>query len=852
VTGLRILWARLCDPFARRRREAAFREEIEAHLEMGIENHIARGLSRKDATAAARREFGAVEPMKETYRDQRGLPWLDSWVQDARFAFRLLTRERAFALAAVTTLALGIGTTTTVFSIVNVMAFRGLPVDNADNVVELSIRDRNARTVAGHRVSFAVFESWRDRAKTLAGVAAFHVRRSTIRDDRGDAGRVRATHISVNAFRLLGDAPIRGRDFREADAEPAAEPVVVIGHRLWSNRYGSAEDVIGHRLIVDGEPSTIVGVMAKGVRFPGHTDLWRVLSAQPTESSSLRVFGRLASSASLGQAQAELEGLRASSDHAAHPHERRATAHLFTGAFRGEPMFIALVGAMAFVLLIACGNVACLLLARASRRAQEIRIRHYLGGTWWRLIRQLLIESSLVAVTAGVLGFAGSVLGLKLFANAISAIDLPYWLIWTIDVRVFTFAALISILSVFLFGLAPALHISRAGGSQASMSKNRRWMDGLIASELALALTLLASAGFMMKSFVALYRADHIVDTEKLGTYRVALPEDRYDSPQARRAFTRSLDRRLSDAASVDAVGFASSLPFAGAPWREASVGGRGPAFKASVVAISDHYFDTLGVAVLQGRAFGPVDGTPGHASTIVNQRFAELWLADDSIGQRLDVNGVSTTIIGVAPTVRQQFNQELDPVIYVPFRSEPSATAAWFVRATSSLESVSALIRSEVTALDPELPVFGAITMEELSRQSRWMHRVFGAVFTSFALVALVLASLGLSAVVAYAVRQQLTDFAVRRAFGARPRDISILLARRVVPLLAVGCGVGLIGALGVGRLLQGLLVQTTPTDIGALSAVTAVLVAAGALACWLPTREALHVDPATSLREE
>ena len=489
MTSLRVLVSRLLDFFVKGRRERRLEEEISFHLELLAEENRKRGMSEHEARAAARRSFGGVEQVKEVYRDRRGVPFVENLVQDLRFAFRLLKKERGFTVAAVLALTLGIGASNAVFTIVNVMVLRGLPHDEPDRIVKVRMR---SETGSLPRVSYRDVQDWDAASNAFTHIAAFKNAFMTFGAEGRAEGRYRSTYVDAGTFGLLGEAPLLGRDFLPEDDRPGAAPVVILGHRVWTTHYEADPGVLGRTIEVDGTEATIIGVMKEDFRFPDFAELWQPLARLPDldtdarDARTLRVVARLANDAERSSAQRQLDTV------AGHLRETYPETNAgltpriepFIGSATDFALFPALLGAVAFVLLIACANVANLLLARSATRSREIAVRAALGGTRWRILRQLMVESLVLAFTGAILGLGFSVLTLRLFARTIEGINLPYWLQWTMDERVVVFLVLATTTSVFAFGLVPALHLSRARLStfikegRASRSP-RTWMGAL-------------------------------------------------------------------------------------------------------------------------------------------------------------------------------------------------------------------------------------------------------------------------------------------------------------------------------------------------------------------------------------
>jgi putative ABC transport system permease protein len=866
--------------FVRRRRlEADLAEELDQHRRLKEQELRQRGLEPAEAATAARRALGNVLTARERSRDVWIWPWLQDAGQDLRFAARLLVKDRGFTLVAITTLALGIGINGTVFTVVNALT-RGLPVEDPDRIVLLGGRDAGGRVL---QVSFADFEDWRGATTSLEGIAAYSDTQLILADDRAAPDRVSASYLSANAFRLLGDRPILGRDFLLEDDRPGAPPVVMLGYRVWNGRYNSEPGVVGRTVRINGIPTTVIGVMPEGFRFPVVSDMWQPLAllpgltAQKRDSRGLNVFGRLADRTEIFEAQSELDAIAARLARAFPDTNKdvRGAVTPFLGTRATPPVFLALLGAVGFVLLIACANIANLLLARAAQRSREMAMRTSLGATRWRIVRQLLVESAVLLVVAGILGFGLAVAGLRLFTMHVEGINFPYFIRWTMDGRVLGFLAAACLGTGLISGLLPALHLSKtgvgevmkdAGRSGAGGIKSRRWTSLLLCAELTFTLILLAGAGLMMRSFVALQHADRVVDASQMVGMGLTLPAQRYPREQWLPFYDRLMER-LGGIGAISSATLMSSIPFAPTRVRELAIDRRPPAKKGAAprvtfVTIGPRYFETLGVQLLRGRPFTAVDGTQGNDVAIVNQRFVALHFPNEEpLGRRIQLLDPNVpgpppwlTIVGVSPSIRQQQPvelQELDPVAYVPMRAEPRPSATLLVRGPSP-EALAPLVRAEVRALDPELAVSGILPLEELLWQSRWAHRVFGLMFAIFAGIALAVSAVGLYAVTSYTVRQRTQEIGVRMALGAQPADVVWLFVRRAFLPLGVGLVVGLGGALVIGRLLRSFLMQTSASDPPTLVSIAVVLIAVALTACFWPARRATRLDPVTALRYE
>ena len=811
-----------------------------------------------------------------------------SFLQDLRFAARLLVKDKWFTLVAVGALALGIGVNATVFTFVNAVLIRGLPFNDPDRIMSMAERNMARGTDLG--VSYLNFEDWKAAQKSFTGIAAWNGTTMNVSDEGRTPERYTGPYISWNAFKLIGQQPTLGRDFLAEEDKPGAPAVVILGGGIWKSRYGSDPAILGRTIKINDVPTTVIGVMPEGMKFPVGADLWLPLSAMPNLTTqkrqqhfALQAFGRLAPGVTRDQAQTELKGIaaRLAHDFPDANKDISATVMTFNERFNGGPIrlvFLSLMGAVGFVLLIACANVANLLLARSAARAREVGVRVSLGATRWRIVRQLLVESLLLAAISGALGFVLAAAGTRWFDAVTADVGKPYWIRFTMDGSVFAFFAAVCLATSVVFGLAPALHISRtdinevlkeSGGRSGSGGlRARRWTAALIVVEIALTLVLLAGAGFMIRSFLTLYRLDLGVETDHLLTMALALPDRKYPTPEVRAAFYQRLDERLAALTSIRGGTIASNTPFGGGPQLRLQVEGRPtPAGElppqVTRLIVTPRYFDTIGLRLIRGRAFADTDGTTGHDVAIVNQRFVAMHFPnEDPVGRRIKLvadqptgpDPAFATIVGIAPTIRQRAVQEPDPdpVVYMPYRSLANPFMTVIIRTPGEPAQLTSAIREEVRAIDPDLPLFGIRTMNEALAQQRWPFRIFGTMFAMFATIALVLSAVGLYAITAYSVAQRTQEIGVRMALGAQSTQLWWLVIRAGLVQLAIGLVIGMAGALGVGRLLKSLLVQQTPNDPITLGSIALLFVVVSLAACFWPARRATRLDPVHALRYE
>jgi putative ABC transport system permease protein len=815
--------------------------------------------------------------------------------QDVQFALRLLFKDKWFSLVAVVALALGIGVNAAVFTFVNAVLIRGLPYEDSDRLMALNSRDTVRDRNMG--VSYLDFKDWAAATRTFSGLAAYNGTTMNLSDEGRAPERFNGSMISAHTFKTLRQAPILGRDFLPEDDRPGAASVLLISGKVWKNRYGSDPNVIGRAVRVNDMPAVVIGVMPDGFGFPFNTEAWQPLAAIPDLESQKRnarnfqVLGRLAPEASQDQASAELVaiGQRLAKDYPDTNKDIQPFVQTINQSQNGgqiRAVFLSLMGAVAFVLLIACANVANLLLARSAHRSREISVRVSIGASRWRIIRQLLVESILLALIAGALGLGLSMFGIKMFDQATVDAGRPYWIQFTMDTRVFAFLAAICLGTGIIFGLAPALHVAKTdvnevlkeGGRSGSAGiRVRRWSTALIIGELALTLALLAGAGFMMRNFFTLYRFDLGIDTSKLITTALALPERKYPALEQRLAFYQRLQERLESNPQVRSVSVASNLPLQGGFGRRLEIVGKPLASgeqppMVTMLTIDPRYFETIGLPLIRGRAFTQADGAPGQETAIINTRFAQMYFpGEDPIGRRITLSidlaggappggGIPTaltaTIIGIAPIVRQRdfAARDPDPIAYLPYRMDPRGFMTLIARSDSDPNALMPLLREELRAIDADLPLFNVRTMDAMLAQMRWPFRVFGSMFALFAVIALVLSAVGLYAVTAYSVSQRTSEIGVRMALGAQSNQVAWLFLRRAFFHVAVGLTIGIAAAFGVGKIFESanLLVQNNGRDPVTIASIAVILAAVALGACFWPARRATRLDPVIALRRD
>jgi predicted permease len=811
--------------------------------------------------------------------------------QDLRLAVRLLVKDKWFTAVAALALALGIGVNTTVFTFANAVVLRGLPFADPDSIVSISMTDARGRFLGVSRLDLI---DYRDGARSFSHLAALTGASLNVSEQGRPAEQYLGTYGSADLFESIGQRPQLGRDFAAADDVAGAEPVVILSDSLWKSRYGADRTVLGRAIKINDRVCTIIGVMPPEMRFPFNNDMWLPFALLPPpfhqakrDVRNLQVVGRLAPGATLRQARTEIQTIvtRLAHDHPDTNKDVHATVVTYNDRVAGPQIKLvvfSLLGAVGFVLLIACANVANLLLARSAQRTREIAVRVSLGASRWRIVRQLLVESLVLSIGSGLIGFAVGVAGIRTLDAMLSdpTLGKPYWMKFTIDPIVIAFLAGICVGTGVLFGLAPALHVSNtdvnevmkeAGGRSGTGGRRaRRWTSALIVAEVTLTLVLLAGAALMMRSFLVLYRMDVGTDTSHVLTMRLTLPLAKYPQPQPRVDVYQRIEQRLRAIGSVQASGLTSNPPMFGGSLRQLEIEGRAPdpdgrRPEVTAVPVSAGYFDALGIRVLRGRMLADTDGTPGHESALVNQQFVAMHFnGADPIGRRITLVDAqpsaqqsapaTATIVGIVPPMRQRNFQDAqpDPVVYLPYRADPQRFMFLVLRTAGDPALAAPLVREQVRAIEPDLPLFGVMTLDQLLAQQRWTFRVFGGMFTIFASIALVLSAVGLYAVTAYSVTQRTAEIGVRMALGAQAKQVVWLILQRSLVQLAIALPIGIAGAVGVGRLLQSVIVKSNGRDSLTLAAITLLMIAVSLAACVWPARRAMRLDPVSALRYE
>ena len=876
--------------FRREKLEAEMSAEMRGHLEWLTSGNIARGMSPEDARHAAQRAFGGVEQIKERCREQRGILWLEQALQDLRYALRSLRRNPGFTATVVLTLALAIGANATIFSVVNAVLLEPLPFPNLERLVNL----RETRPVAGGTgkrvpvpVSPATFFDWRNGVSSFEQIAAVAPNEVTLTGD-GEPEQLQAAAVTAELLPMFGIAPMLGRAFRPDENRPGAEPVVILSHAFWQRRFGGDAAAVGRSMTLDGRRCTIVGVLppwfddaaAAGVSMRGRPAIWAPLplveAGAPRSVPAWDVHARLKPGATIAAAQTEVSAVMQRlakefpATNAARDAQVESLVDRVVGSVRSN-LWI-LFAAVALVLLIACANVANLLLARASLRGAETAMRAALGASRSRLIRQFLAESLLLSLAGCAVGLVAVAASLDAFTALLPAM-LPRAEHIALDGRVLAFTVIVSLLTGLAFGLLPAWHGARTdlqatlktggrtgqGGSAAA-----RVRSALIVAQVALSVVLLVGAGLLLKSFAALTGVDPGFNPHNVLTLRVSLNGEKYRGGVVQSAFFDRLAQQVQAIPGVDSAALVFPLPFSG-PIQNSpfAVVGR-PANLADELStqfniISPDYFRTLGIRVTQGRVFNERDTEGSPPVVIVNETLARrIWPGENPLGKRLTVGrGRAATIerevVGVFADIKQR-ELDSDPLLQVcvPHAQVQTRTLYLAVRGRVEATTLLAPLREQLKALDPDLPIVDLALWTARLSGSIAPRRITAWLLAAFAGAALLLALIGLYGVMSYLVAQRTREFGIRMALGAKLADMLRLVVGRGMRLVVAGLAIGVLASLGLTRLLGGLLFGVQPTDPATFLGVSLLLAGVGAVACFLPARRAARIDPIVALRAE
>jgi len=849
-------------------------DELRYHLDRLIDENLADGMPPEEARYAAMRAMGGLEQRKEECRDARGWRWLDDLVSDLRFAPRAFLKSPSFTTVAVASLALGIGVNTAIFSAVNALLLKPLPYPHPDRLVWIDEVGRNDGVSSVRGVTFV---DWSQHSRTLDAIAAYNTEDLTL-TGVGEPERLAGFQVSAGFFPTLGTSMLLGRNFLSTEARAGGEHVAVLSRSLWQRRFGSEPGVIGRSIRLNDRGYRVVGVLPPEFHFFGRRELWVPLALDDQElrgehQALLETFARLKPGVTREQAVAELETIRSAYE--------KETPSFVEGRVRLRPLhdylvggryqlLLILLGSVALILVIACANVANLMLARAVVRQKQLAIRAALGAGRSRLVRQMLAESGLLA-----LGGAGCGLvlawSLTKVLGAISPPDtfgeIARVATISIDARVLGFTLLASLLSGVLFGLPPALQFSRPNltsslkeGGRGVLSPRQRTRQVLLVTQVALSVVLLIGAGLLLRSFVNVLNVEPGFRSENLLTLRISLPDTRYPDHARRVQFQQQLLESVAAVPGVEDAGAITNLPLTGDDiiatfTADGTPNGRliGPVVLGMA---SPDYFRALGVRLRTGRFFEAGDSADTSPVIILSQSLAEiLFPGQDPVGRLVPLPFLKgpPTVVGVVDDVTRQGRDEaIRPELYVPYQQMSIGLMTLAVRSTLAPQSLATAVRKRVLAIDPDQPVHDVMTMHERLDGSVAPRRFTLLLVGGLALLALLLAAGGVYGVITYLVTQRAHEVGIRMALGARGWDVLRLFVTQGMALAACGVAIGVLAALGLTRVMASLLFGITATDPLTFVMVAIVLISVTLAACWLPARRATAVDPLVAVRSE
>jgi len=803
-------------------------------------------------------------------------------LQDIRFAIRTLIKAPAFTVTAVLCLALGIGVNATIFSCVRAMLLRPFPYRDPDALVAIG----EANTPRGwhmNTVSYPNFRSWQADNRSLSGIGIYTGASFNLASD-GGAAYVPGGNVSWTMFRTLGITPALGRDFREEEDRVGAPHVIILSDRLWHDRFAGRADVVGKEILVDGVKNTIIGVMPPDFEFPTSARAWTTMQMDPLKNRgnhSWQVIGRLKPNVTIDQVQTDLRRIAATLE-PQYPQSNtgwsvdvQSLRDFQVGNIR--PVLLIMMAAVGFVLLIACANVANLLLARATARSKEMAVRVALGAEGWRVMRQLLTESVLVALAGATLG-VGFAYALLQWIKASILNGIPFWMRFTIDGQVLLFTAAVAVVTGLLFGIVPALQSSNpnlnetlrdSGARGASAGRSRqRFRSSLVVGEVALSLVLLVGAALLIRSFLGLQNIKPGFDADGLLTMRVNLTGPRYDSTYKRFGFWDRFLTDLNQRPGVLSGSITNNVPLSGNNNNsfftledQPTPLGQEPLLE--IRWVSPKYLETMHIPLRRGRMFTQQEwadsGVAGRVAVVNEYMANKFWPKGDAVGKRFTFGSVTDTarrwitIIGVAADIKhRQLTSTPDLQGYMPYRQGGWTSAAIVVRAQGDPVRITNTVLGALKQADPLLPAFRVMSMDASITRSYWQQALYGKLFGVFAVIAVVLAAIGVYGVISYAVSQRTQEIGVRVALGAQRGDVLRLIVGHGALLGGLGVLIGLAGGLGVTRFLRTLLYGVSPFDPVSFVGVAVLLTTIALVASYVPARRAAKVDPVEALRFE
>jgi putative ABC transport system permease protein len=878
---------RLLAPISRRQADASLAEELRAHLQADIDDRLRAGIPPDRARRDALLALGGVVQTEEAVRDCRSFPWLEQTMLDVRYALRMLLKTPAFTLVAIATLALGIGANTAIFSLVSAVLLRPLPFPNPDRLMIVWDDMRARGGPATVEASPADFAAWRERSRSFTDLAALGTVTYNLTGS-GEPKKLLGIRTTANLFTVLGMQPVLGRTLLPDDDLPESNPAVVIGERLWRSTFGAERSVAGRVITLNGLPYTVVGVVPQDFPFPSrNADLWVAAKFTPAELALnsgyfLDVIARLKPGVDQAAAQAEMSGIAAQLARDL-PQANSGVGISLTPLHdqltqTARPAISMLLGAVGLVLLIACVNVANLLLARTASRQREMALRKSLGASHARVVRQVLLESALLAVIGAAVGAACSRFTFAYLTRLVPN-GLPSGTHPTLDGTALLFTAGLASLVVMLFGAGPALAarrvsldaVLRAGAQSSTASPRAARLRHLMAiSEITLTMLLLVGAGLLLQSYANVLAAPPGFDPTGLLVVETVLSPSKYETVTTRSAFCDRVLEGVRALPSVVGAGYVNFPPLVFKGGRAYfSIEGQPdppPTDQVRNMAVdraaSPGYLETLGVSLQQGRYLDRRDRIGAPLTAVVNEQFARLhWGEHEAVGQRIKLGGLGMnapwlTVVGVVGNVRQTaLDAPVEPEVYMPTAQiDAPVPFMWpqhlVIRVAGDPLALAPAVRRVVAAIDPDQPISNIQSMGQILDAEVLDRNTQMVVVAVFAVLALLMASIGLYGVLSYGVAQRAPEIGVRIALGAEPRTITRMIIVQGAAMALIGIIAGTAASVAVGRVLSSLLYQVSPYD-GRVFAISALTLAAVTLvACWLPARRAARVDPLVALR--
>jgi putative ABC transport system permease protein len=877
MISIRELLARLSSFFRKRELDREFDAELAAHLEMSIEDNLKQGMSAEEARRMAMIRLGGLDAARESHRESRGLPAMETILQDIRYSFRTLRRDAGLAIFAILIIGLGVGASSTVFSVVNALLLRPLPFESPGRLAWIA--NSTVEGLSGATIQVAYLQDLRAQSQSFSDVAGYDAFYG-VGDDKligaGEPERLTGVPVSENFFQLLGVRPQLGRLFTAEECMFNGPRAALLSHRLWERRFASDPNIVGRAITLNDAPVTVVGVLPASFDFatvfaPGsRVDLYRPfpLSEQTNRwGNTLSLVGRLKAGVTIEAARAEVNAIAGRSERE-HPERngfrpKVAALHEHVSGQLRSAMFV-LACAVGLVMMIVCANLSNLLLARAATREKEIAIRASLGAGRRRLIRQMLTESLVMSLCGAAVGLLLAVGGTRLLSQ-LDAVRIPLLEQVRVDAPALGFTLLTAVLTGVVFGLVPAIRASSLSlqtalkecGRGSSRGKRHGWIrNALVVCEVAFACVLLVGAGLLVRSFLRVLDIDLGFQPGSAGALRID-PGRQFSTQALKNSYYDEALRRVRSAPGIEAAGITDALPLSGnRSWSVTAKGKtyeRGQYPEAFVRVVSEGYLRAMGIQMRAGRDFSAADNPSSPRVIIVNETLARaLWPGEDPLGKIMIADG-ERQVVGVVRDVRHlALEQESGGEMYFPFRQMNDSSLTLVVRGAYSPAVLASGVREALRPIDPNLPTNEFRAIQDLVDRSVSPRRLIVMLLAGFAGFALILASLGIYGVISYSVSQRKQEIGIRMALGASAGNLQTLILTQTLKLAAAGMGLGLLASWLLGRALQGLLFGVTPSDPMTFAAALVLLMAVAALAGYLPAMRASRLDPVEALRAE